>query len=77
MMGRYLGPVLFLGICIYLLQNQGREMFIPMIDKIPGVGSSPTEMQFASAVVFGVFGGFSLISRLVTQARGSGDSTEE
>ncbi len=77
MMGRYLGPVLFLGICVYLLQNQGRAMSIPLIDKIPGVGSSPAEMQFASAVVFGVVGAFSLLSRFVTRVRGPGDSEDE
>ena len=77
MMSRYLGPVLFLGGCVYLLQNEGPPMFFPLIDKIPGVGSSPAEMQFASAVVMGVVGGLSLVRRLATQARRSGESVDE
>ena len=77
MMGRYLGPVLFLGICIYLLQDPDLGMSIPMINMIPGVGDSPKDMQFASAVVFGVVGGLSLVRRIATQARRSGESVDE
>ena len=69
---RYLGPLMFLGIGLYLYQNVGQHithyMVFPMIEYLPGVGESMEERQRATAYAFIALGVVTLFRRLVSKS---------
>jgi hypothetical protein len=74
---RYLGPMMFLGVGLYLYQNVGQDitqyMVFPLIEHLPGVGPTIQERQRATAYAFIAIGVITIFRKLLHKS-GSMDS---
>jgi hypothetical protein len=74
---RYLGPMMFLGVGLYLYQNVGQDitqlMVFPFIELLPGVGETMHERQRATAYAFIAIGVVTIFRKLLHKS-GSMDS---
>ena len=74
---RYLGPMMFLGVGLYLYQNVGQDitqlMVFPFIELLPGVGETMLERQRATAYAFIAIGVITIFRKLLHKS-GSMDS---